>query len=135
MTVHAIFYMISYTILNSTSYTISYTIQMRYCINYSITQYRIQYHIRYRIRSYSKKIFCLAKAANFLCFKVSAPFCLASCTPSLSGEHSPIAPHPDVDLKKPAVCPAVWPGIGSRACWNCMTQRMRNSVMKAQYTI
>ncbi len=33
---------------------------------------------------------------------------------SLSGERPPI--EPDIELKKPAACPAVWPGIGSRAC-------------------
>ncbi len=46
-----------------------------------------------------------------------------------------MAPHPDVDLEKPAACPAVWPGVSSSACGNCMTQRMRSSVVKVPFEV
>ena len=111
---------------------------MQYCINYSITQYRIRYRIRYHIRSYRKKYSAWQRPPIFCASRFQPPSVLLlvhTSSASLSGERSPIAPHPDVDLKKPAACPAVWPGIRSRALGNFMTQRMRNSVVKAQYTI
>ncbi len=40
-----------------------------------------------------------------------------------------------VILEKPAACSAVWPGISSSACWNCITQKMRNSVVKVSFQI
>ncbi len=89
-------YRILYHIWYHIRYFISYRILYRTCIQYRIhkydivqepvLQYSILYHIlcrvRYRILLSYRKIYsaCLEKAASLLCFKVSAPFCLASCT-------------------------------------------------------
>jgi hypothetical protein len=47
-------------------------------------------------------------------------------TPSSS---STVLPHPDVDLEKQALCPAVRPGISSCTVWNMVPQGVRNCVV------
>ena len=58
-----------------------------------------------------------------------APYPLSLRDRHHAGAAPAVAPHPDVDLEKPAACPAVLPGISSSTGGNKVSEAERNRVV------